>query len=286
VTSKRVYDFLVSEVVQRVIDSNTDTIRIEVIDHVGSITFTRPDRRNALHDDMYEPMIRAIESFAADPEVGCVVVTGEGSAFCAGGDVREGSGRRREDGSKPSDEERAAFLAGNARVCVLLREAPIITMAAVNGPAVGAGMAIALACDLRIAASSARFIGGWARLAFSGDFGGAWLLAQRVGESRAVEMLATNRTVTAEEALGLRMVDRVVADEEFHAAWREWAAVFARGPKFALGLMKQNVLDSGRLSLADAISVESARQVASGATADHREAVRAWVERRDPNFRP
>jgi 2-(1,2-epoxy-1,2-dihydrophenyl)acetyl-CoA isomerase len=262
-----------------------DVVRIEVVDHVGVLTFNRPDRRNALHDAMYAPMIDAVHSFADDPEVGCVVVTGAGSAFCSGGDVRDGSGRRRSDGTKPTDDERAVFLAGNARLSVVLREAPIITIAAVNGPAVGAGMAIALACDLRIAAASARFIGGWARLAFSGDFGGAWLLAQRVGESTAIEILASNRTVSAEEGLELGMVDRVVPDDDFPRAWREWAVTFANGPKRALGLMKQNVLDAGRLALAEAIQVESRRQVTSGTTDDHREAVRAWIEGRQPSFR-
>jgi 2-(1,2-epoxy-1,2-dihydrophenyl)acetyl-CoA isomerase len=262
-----------------------DVVRIEVVDHVGVLTFNRPDRRNALHDAMYAPMIEAVQAFAEDPEVGCVVVTGAGTAFCAGGDVRDGSGRKRADGTKPSEDERAAFLAGNAQLAVVLREAPIITIAAVNGPAVGAGMAIALACDLRIAASSARFIGGWVRLAFSGDFGGAWLLAQRVGESKAIEILASNRAVTADEALELGMVDRVVPDDEFPQAWRDWATTFANGPKLALGRMKQNVLDARRLPLSEAIQVESRRQMASAMTDDHREAVRAWIERRDPIFR-
>lgn len=265
------------------IPTGTDTVRIEVVDRVGVISFTRPGRRNALHDDMFAPMISAIEDFAADPDIGCVVVTGDGSAFCAGGDIREGSGRR-PDGTRVSREERISNLAANARLSVLLHEAPIVTIAAVNGAAVGAGMAIALACDLRIASSSARFIGGWARLGFSGDFGGPWLLANRVGPSKALELLATNVTVGADDALCLGMVDRVVPDEQFDAEWRAWATTFAAGPKTAIGFMKDNVRNASVLSLADAIVIEAEHQVDSAQTADHREAVRAWIDKREPQF--
>lgn len=265
------------------IETGTDTVRIEIVDHIAVITFTRPERRNALSDEMYAPMIGAIEACAADPAVGCIVITGEGSAFCSGGDVRDGSGRRA-DGTKPTPDERAASLTANARLSVVLHEAPIITIAAVNGPAVGAGMAIALACDLRVAAASATFIGGWARLGFSGDFGGGWLLARRVGEARALEILASNRTVGADEALAIGMVERVVPDEEFPTAWREWAATFAAGPQTAIGFMKQNVANASTMALADAIAVESALQVQTSQTDDHREAVRAWIDKRTPVF--
>lgn len=267
----------------RMIPTGTDAVRIEVTDRVGIITFARPERRNALSDEMYAPMIAAVESFAADPAVGCVVVTGEGSAFCSGGDVRDGSGRRPGE-PKPTLDDRAAALAANARLSVVLREAPVITIAAVNGPAVGAGMAIALACDLRIAVASATFIGGWARLGFSGDFGGGWLLARRVGEARALEILASNRAVGAEEALSLTMVERVVRDDEFDTAWRDWAATFAAGPQTAIGFMKRNVANSSTMPLAEAIAIESSLQVQASQTADHREAVRAWIDKRAPRF--
>lgn len=250
---------------------------------MGIIIFNRPDRRNALHDEMYAPMMAAIESFATDPAVGCVVVTGEGSAFCSGGDVREGSGRG-PDGSRPTPAERAAALAAHGRLAVLLHEAPIVTIAAVNGPAVGAGMSIALACDLRIASTTATFITGWARLGFSGDFGGAWLLTNRVGPSTALRLLASNATVDASEALRIGMVDRLEADTEFEQAWRGWAAEFASGPQTAIGLMKANVLDAHRMTLREAIDVEAERMVVSSQTADHRAAVRAWIEKRPPRF--
>jgi 2-(1,2-epoxy-1,2-dihydrophenyl)acetyl-CoA isomerase len=270
----------------RVVDTGTETVKIEVVDRVGIITLNRPERRNALHDDMYDPVISAVEAFAAAPDVGCVVVTGAGDAFCAGGDVRDGSGRRT-DGTKPTDEERASNLARNSRITVVLHEAPIITIAAVNGPAVGAGLAIALACDLRIAAPSTRFITGWARLGFAGDMGGPWLLAHRLGPARALELLALNGGLDAEEATRLGLVDRLVAEgDDFEAAWRSWAGEFAAGPQTAIGFMKQNVLNASRLTLAEAVHREAEFQVASSRTDDHREGVRAWVEKRPPRFGP
>jgi 2-(1,2-epoxy-1,2-dihydrophenyl)acetyl-CoA isomerase len=260
-----------------------EVVRFEVVDRIGVITLTRPASRNALHDDMHGPITRAVRTWVDDPAVGCIVLTGEGSAFCAGGDVRVGSGRR-DVGARPTIDERVEFLASCAQLSVLLHEAPIVTIAAVNGPAVGAGMALALACDLRIGAESARFIGGWAALGFSGDYGGAWLLRHRIGASAALDILASNRTVEAHEALRLGMLDRLVAADEFDQAWHEWAGTFASGPQTAIGFMKANVADADRLTLAQAIEVESRRQIETGQTADHREGVRAWVEKRPPNF--
>jgi 2-(1,2-epoxy-1,2-dihydrophenyl)acetyl-CoA isomerase len=269
--------------VARIIESGTDFVQIEVADGVGVITLNRPDRRNALHDDMYAPVVAAVEEFCAASDVGCVVVTGAGSAFCAGGDVRDGSGRKPGE-PKPTLEERAANLTVNSRITVVLHEAPIVTIAAVNGPAVGAGLAIALACDLRIAAGSATFVTGWARLGFSGDMGGPWLLAHRLGPARALELLALNGSVSAAEALQLGLVERVVEDDQFETSWRRWASQFAAGPQTAIGLMKANVLNASRLTLAEAVAVEARNQVASAQTDDHREGVRAWIDKRQPRF--
>lgn len=266
------------------IPTGTDSVRITLgEDGVAVIKFNRPERRNALHDDMYGPIVSAIERLTSSGEAGCIVVTGEGSAFCAGGDVRDGSGRR-PDGSRPTPTERAAGLALHARVAVLLHEAPIVTMAAVNGPAVGAGMSIALACDLRLASERATFIGGWARLGFSGDFGGAWLLTRLVGPSRALDLLVTNAAVDAAEALRIGMVDRVEPADRFEQSWREYAAMVASGPRTAMGLMKANVADAGRLPLSEAVVVEAGRMVQSAETEDHRVAVRAWLAKQPPTF--
>lgn len=267
----------------RVVETGTDLVRLEVVGRVGVMTLDRPARRNALHDDMYAPMIGGVDALAADPGVGALVLTGAGTAFCAGGDVRDGSGRGAH-GHRPTPAERAANLAANSRITVVLHEAPIITIAAVNGPAVGAGLALALACDLRIAASSASFVTGWGRLGFSGDMGGPWLLAHHLGHAMALELLATGGSIDAEQALTLGLVQQVIDDEAFAATWHGYAATIAAGPQPALGHMKQNVLNAQRLPLADAVGEEARRQVECSASPDHREGVRAWLEKRPPVF--
>jgi len=155
----------------------------------------------------------------------------------------------------------------------------------VNGPAVGAGLSIALACDVRIMSSSATLIGGWGKLAFSGDFGGTWFLTRLLGPSKALELLATNATVTADEALALGLTNRVAPAEGFDTAWRQWAATFAAGPRDAIALMKENVREALVEPLDRALEGESMRMVMSARTADHKEAVRAWIAKREPDFR-
>ncbi len=213
-------------------------------------------------------------------DVGVVVLTGAGSAFCSGGDVKGDP-----DAPTPRDpDERAAALLADARVVQHLWDHPKLTIAAVNGPAVGAGLSLALACDLRIAASSARLVTGWARLAFSGDYGGAWFLTQLVGPARALELLAGNVALDAGDALALGLVNRIVADDDFADAWVAWSAELAAGPTAAIAGMKANVRDALRLPLADALPIETRRMVESAGTADHREAVRALRRRRPPQF--
>ncbi len=267
----------------RRLDTGTEVLNAEVRKGVGVITMNRPDRRNALHADMYPAALAALDDFAGADDVGCVVLTGAGTAFCAGGDVTGGA-RRSRDEPRPSDGDRAAALTADAELAARLIEHPKITMAAVNGPAVGAGLSLALACDLRIATSSARFQTGWVRLGFSGDFGGTWLLARLVGPSRAIELLVGNHALDMERARGLGLVNRVEPDDSFATAWRQWSEQLAAGPRPALAAIKANVRDALRLGFRDHLQLESARQVASSRTAEHKEAVAAWMEGRDPEF--
>jgi 2-(1,2-epoxy-1,2-dihydrophenyl)acetyl-CoA isomerase len=262
--------------------TGTGVVTIARHDRVAVITLNRPERRNALHHEMFEPITRALAEFAERDDVGCIVLTGAGSGFCAGGDVT-GEGAR--PGIDRNDRDaHAANLLADAHLTRQLHEHPKLTIAAVNGAAVGAGMSLALACDLRIATASARFVTGWARLAFSGDFGGAWFLTHLVGPSRALELLITNELVGAEQAVALGLVNRVVPDAEFADAWMAWAQEFAAGPTAAISGMKANVHDALQLTLADALPGETARMSASAGTADHREARRAWLEKRPPEF--
>lgn len=261
------------------IDTGTATVLAEVADGVGSITLNRPERRNALHAEMYEAVPRLLERFAAADDVGCVLITGAGDAFCAGGDVRDGGSAK---DIPPGDRDqqiaaRAAILADNARMVSLLHNLPKVTIAALPGAAVGAGMSIALSTDLRIAARSARLIPGWAKLAFSGDFGGAWLLTHLVGPSKALELLIADAAIDADTAAHLGLFNRVVDDADLPAAARAWATTIAAGPTSAFAGTKANVLDALRLSLDEALLPESERMVRSALTQEHRDAVKAWL---------
>jgi 2-(1,2-epoxy-1,2-dihydrophenyl)acetyl-CoA isomerase len=254
----------------RRVDSGTETVLGRIEDGVGVIELNRPERRNALHPDMYDAIPRLIEAYDADDEVGCVLVTAAGTAFCAGGDVRLGTGR---DGGGDA----AAGLTRLARMVVLLRESPKISIAALPGPAVGAGLGLALAADLRIAAASAKLVGGWSRLAFSGDFGGTWSLTRMLGPARALEFLIGSEPLGARDAERLGLFNRVVPDGDLTAAARAWAAQVAAGPRGALALMKENVRDAQVMELREALPRESERMVRSGRSAEHREAVRRWL---------
>lgn len=261
-------------------DTGTDTVLAEVEGGVGVVTLNRPDRRNALHPAMYDAVPTVLEAFIEDPEVGCILITGAGPAFCAGGDVRDGARRPDDDAQKaapPSITDAAAGLAHRARMVVLLHACPKVTIAALPGSAVGAGLAIALATDLRIAARSAKLIPGWGRLAFSGDFGGPWFLSRLLGPSRALEILLDNTALDAETALDLGLVNRVTDDADLPTAAREWARTIAAGPRTTHRLVKENVRQAQRLTLAEALPLESERMVRSSLTDDHKAAVRAWL---------
>lgn len=261
------------------IDTGTDTVLAEIVDRVAIIALNRPERRNALHPGIYEAVPRLLEQFACDDAIGCVLITGSGSSFCAGGDVRDGGSAKDVPAGDPEEQIRArsAILAGHARMVTLLHTMPKVTVAALPGAAVGAGMSIALATDLRIAARSARLIPGWAKLAFSGDFGGAWLLTHLVGPSKALELLIADAPIDSDAAVRLGLFNRVVSDDELPAAALRWATEIASGPSRAFAGMKANIVDARQLPLDQALLPESERMVRSALTQEHRDAVKRWL---------
>ena len=259
-------------------------VRIDTSEGVGVITLNRPERRNALHHDMFAPIKNALRAWAADDAIGCIVLTGAGQGFCSGGDVRDGRRRRSENGP-PSVEDAASALLDDARTAQMLHESPKIVLAAINGAAVGAGMSLALACDLRVMAASATLIPGWGRLAFSGDFGGTWFLTRMLGPSKALEVLAGGAPISAEKALTWGLANRVVPDNDFAHAWKDWATELAQGPSSAHAMMKANVRDAIAMPLNGFLPHETERQVLASHTADHKKAVQAWLEKRPTAIR-
>jgi len=266
------------------VDSGTDTVRAWIEDGVGVIEFNRPERSNALHPDMYDAVPKLVEYYNSDDSVGCILITAAGKAFCAGGDVQAGVEASRKAAAagepvrRPQVYEHGGALTHSARMVLMLQESPKLSIAALPGAAVGAGMGVALAADFRIAAESAKLITGWGNLAFSGDFGGTWFLTRMVGSSRALELLVSNRPISAPEALALGLFNRVVPDADLNGAAMDWARSIASGPRNTYRLMKENVRDNERLSLREALPRESARQAEAGASDDHRQAVRRWLK--------
>ena len=193
---------------------------IETIENgIATLTFNRPERLNALSTPIMQGLLDGLPRLAGDPAVKVVILTGAGRAFCAGGDVKSMA----EGGEQRSAAEAAAHLRSRMEVSRILHELPKPTIAMINGPAAGAGLALALACDLRIAGTSARLVTAFVKVGFSGDFDGSYFLTRLVGTARARELYFTGRPVAADEAVTLGLVNRVVSDEKLATVTMSWA---------------------------------------------------------------
>ncbi|MBE0622910.1 MAG: enoyl-CoA hydratase [Burkholderiales bacterium] len=252
-----------------------------VTDRVATLTLNRPDRLNALSTPMLDGLIEALPRLAADPAVGVVVLTGAGRGFCAGGDVKNMA----EGTSQLGLDDAVQRLRGRMEVSRLLHEIPKPTIAMVNGPAAGAGLAMALACDLRIASESARFITAFAKVGFSGDFGGSYFLSKLIGTGKARELYYLGEQLDAGTALALGVVNTVVPDFELLDATMALAQRLAHGPGVAIGLMKQNFNAAETGTLSALLDLEATNQVRTARTEDHQEAARAFVDKRAPVFK-
>ncbi len=253
---------------------------LETIDDgVATLTLNRPDRLNALSEDMLTRLCEALPRLGNDPAVGAIILTGAGRGFCAGGDVK------RMAAAEQSFEQRQEGLRWRHQAIVLLRTISKIVIAAVNGPVAGAGLGIALACDLRIAATSARFRTAFADVGFSGDFGGSWSLTRLVGTAKAREMYYLNPMIDASEAERLGLVMRVVDDAALPGEAQALARRIADGPRVAFAYMKRNLHAAETEPLQAVLDMEAIGQARTGLTQDHREAATAFVEKRKPVFR-
>nr|WBO78667.1 enoyl-CoA hydratase-related protein [Streptomyces sp. SBE_14.2] len=283
--------------------SVTSLVQHTTDNHVSHLTLNRPDALNALTPDQRERIVTLLAEASADPAVRAVVLTGTGRAFCAGADLRAGAGQgpARRAGAEEGPARRAGSHTDTAREpapgdiartirlgaqrlisAVLDCEKPVI--AAVNGTAAGLGAHLALACDLVLAAESARFIEVFVRRGLVPDGGGAYLLPRLVGPQRAKELMFFGDALSAADAERLGLVNRVVPDGELAKTAREWAERLAAGPTRALALTKQLVnasLDSDR---ATAFAAEAAAQEINMTTRDAREGVASFVERRTPRY--
>jgi len=260
----------------------TDLIE-QVKDGVAVLTLNRPDRLNAMSRPMLDALLEALPRLAEDPEVGVVVLTGAGRGFCAGGDVKamaEGT----ELGGQTM-EEKAQALRSRMETSRWLHEMAKPTIAMMRGPAAGAGLSLAMACDLRIASDTVRLGTAFARVGYSGDFGGSYYLTQLVGTAKARELYFTADLLDAQQALSLGLVNRVVADARLEEETMALASRLARGPRVAYRYMKRNMNAAESASLNEMLDLEAWHHTRTGMTEDHREATRAFVEKREPQFK-
>jgi 2-(1,2-epoxy-1,2-dihydrophenyl)acetyl-CoA isomerase len=259
----------------RVPDEPASPLITEVADGVATLTLKRPEALNALNAELRRELSGAIKAAARDSATRAVVITGAGRGFCAGADLRGGSGER---------DFRAVLTAEYNPLIAAIRGLPKPVVAAVNGAAAGAGVSLALAADLVVAAEEARFVPAFNRIGLVPDSGLARVLVRSMGRHRAFEILVGERQLGADDARDLGLVAAVVPADRLVEAARELAIRLAAGPTVGIGLTKRLLNAAEDATLADALRTEAELQELAGRTQDHAEGVAAFGEKRDPRF--
>lgn len=265
----------------------TDQLIETFQDGVATLTMNRPEARNALTGEMLAALSEAAVRLAADTKVRAVVLTGAGGAFCAGGDVKgfaADTGRGADGGPGPSFEQRLHNLRTGMEFSRLMHEMPKPTLAVIPGPAAGAGLSMALACDLRIAANEAKLTTAFSKVGVSGDYGGSYFLSHLVGGAKAREMYFLADVITGAQAAELGIVNRAVPAAELAQVAAEFAQRLAGLPTVAIGHMKKNLNAAEHGSLAEVLDSEAIHMVRTMMTEDHKAASIAFVEKRAPVF--
>ncbi|MFC3172816.1 enoyl-CoA hydratase [Novosphingobium bradum] len=259
---------------------------------VRTLTLNRPERLNTLTQALIADLHKALVDCTRDPGVKAVVLAGAGRGFCAGADLSGGGGepdpitaRWMNDPIFWEPEQLAARLIEDAQIPVLLHRMPKPTIAAVRGPAAGSGLLLAAACDLRIASETAVFKTAFASAGRCGDPGGAYFLTKLVGPARARELLLLDEKIPAERALAMGLASRVVPDDALDEEVRALALKFARGPGLAYAGIKRNLNLAETASLEDTMAQEGLSNARASLSHDGKEAGRAFMEKRSPNFR-
>lgn len=261
--------------------SNNDVLLEHLDRGLLTLTLNRPDRRNALNLALTERLVAAVGKAALAADVNAILLKGAGDFFCVGGDVKdmaEGGGH-----DLPL-EQRIRMLRANMEASRLLHDMAKPTVAAITGAAAGAGLSLALACDLRVASESSKLTTAFAKVGLSGDYGGTYFLTRLLGAARARELYLTSPVLSGAEAYRIGLVTRVTADHETHAEAEKLARSLADGPRATLGFIKQNLNLAEGGSLQECLDAEAWRHIVSSTTSDHREAAAAFIEKRTPRF--
>jgi 2-(1,2-epoxy-1,2-dihydrophenyl)acetyl-CoA isomerase len=256
-------------------DRAPETIRVERADGVGTVILDRPESLNALNATMRGELLAAFKSLARDDEVRAVVLTGEGRGFCSGADLRGGAGER---------EFRRVLTAEYNPLIRAIRDTPKPVIAAVNGVAAGAGVSLALACDLIYAVEEARFIQAFVKIGLVPDSGSTRTLVRALGRHRAAELIFGGEPLSAAEAHAAGLVNRVLPADQLRPVVQEIAAALAAAPTRAIGYAKRLINAAEDETLDQSLADEAALQELAGRTDDHVEGIAAFAEKREPRF--
>ena len=269
----------------RKIETGTEHLQAKIDNGVGYLIMNRPDARNAMSGEMNEAMQKSIAEYELDTEVRCIVLTGAGKAFCAGGDVKGMSSRNSEGrGDETIDKAIHRQRDHQRGTAGKLFKMPKPTIAALPGAAAGAGLSYALSCDLRIMSSEAFMTTAFAKVGFSGDYGGTYFMSQLVGSAKARELYFLSDRVSAEEALKLGLTNWVVEPNDLDQKTKEIAEQLASGPSVAYRYMKENLNRAMSGEVDDCLDLEATHHVHCGETLDHKNDVQELVEKKKPEF--
>ncbi len=270
----------------RIFDTGTEDLRTEISEGVMTITLNRPERRNALSDAMLEGLIASLADAETATDVGSVLLTGAGGAFCAGGDVKGMAASGGEGGDSPLQYDARVHLQRRSQrdTAGKLYELPKPTVAVLPGPAAGAGLSLALSCDLRYASPNAIMTTAFARVGFSGDYGGTYFMSRLIGSAKARELYFLSDKVTMEEAESLGLVNGVFGEEILQQEAGAIAQRLAQGPTIAYRYMKENLNRAVNGEMGECLDMEAAHHIHCGQTEDHKDAVQAFVDKREPTF--
>lgn len=266
------------------IDTGTSALLAEMKNGVLTLTMNRPEARNALSVDMIEAMSRQLQWAAREDDVRCVLLTGAGKGFCSGGDVKDMNNSESAMRSIATDTLIQRQRLAQRDTAGHLYRMPKPTIAVLNGTAAGAGLSLALACDLRIMSSQAAMLTAFAKVGLSGDFGGTWFLSQLIGTAKARELYMLSGKVDAAEALRLGLANWICEPGELAGYAAETAEKLANGPTVAFRYIKENLNRAAYADLEDCMDLEATHHVHCMATSDHGEAVAAFAQKREPAF--
>ena len=268
------------------IDTGTDELLCEIRERVATVTLNRPRQKNSLSNELTPALREVLLTLEDRADVGCVLLTGTGDAFCSGGDVSGmGGGSSAETPTRTVDEQVADLIRRQEALTLRLYELSKLTVAALPGPAAGAGLSIALACDLRVASADAFVVTAFAGIGVSGDYGASWFLNRLLGQSKAKELMFLSERVGAQECARIGLVNRVFSADTFRDDAFAYAKRLANGPTVAFSRMKRNLNRGVLQGLRESLALEAEHMVMSFQTEDAREAIRAFGEKRKPEFR-